>query len=165
MIRSYNLILIQLCCAWKLLIEHGLLGWSTLMNVHMYTPLLPQLLVGIGLDWIWLMITARRICIFVSWLIALLVGWYHTFKLKTTSLVCLGWTNTCYDWSKVVAKWGKGSNTWQGWKENGHSSSEFVGQETFIIFRSFGECAYTLVTTVKLTFVGKSVPELFTDNL
>jgi hypothetical protein len=45
----------------------------------MYTPLIPLLLIGIGLDWIWLMIIARRIFTFVSWLGMLLIGRYHTF--------------------------------------------------------------------------------------
>lgn len=134
-----------MCFAWKPLIEHCLLGWSTLLNVHMYTPLLPQLLIGIGLDWIWLMIIARHNLIFVSWFSTLLVGRYHTFKHKTDGLVWLDWTNACYDWSTVVAKWGMGSDTWRlGWKENGHSSFEFVGQEIFIIFKSFGAAVFII---------------------
>jgi hypothetical protein len=38
--------------------------------------------------------------------------------------------------STVEAGWGKGSNSLLGWKEVGHSSSNFVGREILIIFLS-----------------------------
>lgn len=130
--------LIQLCFAWKLLTQYCLLGWTSFMNVHLYTPLLPQLLIGIGLDWIGLDLvddccsSHLHICFLAQYA----AGWTVSYLYSKRS-AWFGWIELMRVMTSTVeAGWGKGSNSLLGWKEDGHSSSNFVGREILIIFLS-----------------------------
>jgi hypothetical protein len=113
--------IIQLCFAWKLLIQYCLLGWTPFVNVYTSTTTATY--------WHWIGFS----CLFNGSVRCWLDGIIPL--LTATSLVWMDWTNACND-MHGGGQVGKGFNQFAGVKGRGHWSSSFVEREILRIFWS-----------------------------